>query len=817
MDSLLSSQEKNSITEPGAVSFKIYEQLRAEIQHLKQELVSVSEQNVDLAIQLGQIDELNDVVAQRNSQIERLNHEAAALNKTITDLKAQLSQETEHAQKSDSRIEELLALEAELQANLKQSQEERLDLKQQIDRHLATIANLQELLSQAQASNARHVAALESLEAYISKPEEQEDPKDTPPLLQLKNVLHELLGTAGQVIFGRACRLVGAEDKNLASATPEQIQKAAASIISPALRLCRNEAMVKDLQERIHSICATVSEIGPELKAALSGPAKTTAISSSAKVNLDNQESTSIIQTEEQETQELKKDSLIPQEQTKQEDIEESNSQEELISTSETTKAEDEQDDAQEEMPELSIFANYEYEEPESTEEQPTEDTAPEAQVEKNQSQAGTEASTEPEAIATELEAEVKAKEETEAGEKATTEASSKEEETESYDDEDYEDEHLEIESGVDRGDSIGDQLVRNTEVPNRTLSDKRAQEFNNTFKSILDGTQTKFQDHVIDFIYKMTWKPDQISERDRACTRPKQINKLSQSIIRSSVDFDLDQIVEWLNYLVMPKRINTYVPEAKLAELSNINTRQDSEVQDLLNVVGALNKRIFRKDRLKIHFFDGPCMYLSYSKAKEPHLYFNNKIVANFNLAQQTFFAARALFSLQRGYFELETALQSITEQPEYDPLVFGSTLLKRSLSLALEKSIAIPNNLAEEIQNAWSIESSQELLSLVDRCYKATKFAQFSYIKELLSTATPFQQSMNIEGDAFTLKFCNIYDASLAIVKLLNGCELAKQYATEGFNELFSDRSMPQTYLQQRLSNLWLSYYINGDEFAF
>ena len=119
--------------------------------------------------------------------------------------------------------------------------------------------------------------------------------------------------------------------------------------------------------------------------------------------------------------------------------------------------------------------------------------------------------------------------------------------------------------------------------------------------------------------------------------------------------------------------------------------------------------------------------------------------------------------------------------------------------------------------MQNAWNIESNQELLNLVDRCYKSTKFAQFSYIKELLSTSTPFQQSMNIEGDAFTLKFCNIYDASLAIVTLLSGSEVAQQYAQEGFNELFSDRSLPQTYLQQRLSNLWLSYYINGDEFAF
>lgn len=849
MDSLPSAQEKSNITESGAVSFKIYEQLRAEIQHLKQELVSVSEQNVDLAIQLGQIDELNGVVAERNSQIERLNQEAVALNKTITDLTQQLSHETEHAQKSDMRIEELLALEAELRADLKQSQEECLDLKAQIERHLASIASLQEALAQAQASNARHVAALESLEAYISKPEEQEDKEDTPPLLHLKNALHEILGTAGQVIFSRACRLVGADAENLATTTPEQLQKAAISIISPALRLCRGEQMIKNLQERIRSICASVGEISPELEDALNGSGKTIAVVSSTSATSKNHEPVATVPTEQTVqniSEEEKKEEIttpvptVPEEEIakadtsdidteEDEEAEEEEEKEETsteqpssaqddkqadpkgddsadASTVEETKEEATSEEEPEEEPELSIFAHYDYEDSDTEEEAAEQNSAVSSSDE--QTEANKEQTQE---VATE--------QDTESAEEAKSEAVQQSEAGEVVEKaEDNSDTHENLDKGSSKSSkSVGDQLVRNTEVPNRTLSDKRAQEFNTTFKIILDGTQTKFQDHVVDLIYKMTWTPSQISERDRACTRPKQINKLSQSIIRSSVDFDLDQIIEWLNYLVMPKRINTYVPEERLAQLSNIRTRQDSEVQDLLNIIEALNKRIFRKDRLKIHFFDGPYMYLSYTKSKEPHLYFNNEIVSKFNQAQQTFFAARALFSLQRGYFELEAAWQAVTNQPDYDPLVFGSTLLKRSLALASEKSIAIPANLADEIQNAWNIESNQELLNLVDRCYKSTKFAQFSYIKELLSTSTPFQQSMNIEGDAFTLKFCNIYDASLAIVTLLSGSEVAQQYAQEGFNELFSDRSLPQTYLQQRLSNLWLSYYINGDEFAF
>ncbi len=849
MDSLPSAQEKSNITESGAVSFKIYEQLRAEIQHLKQELVSVSEQNVDLAIQLGQIDELNGVVAERNSQIERLNQEAVALNKTITDLTQQLSHETEHAQKSDMRIEELLALEAELRADLKQSQEECLDLKAQIERHLASIASLQEALAQAQASNARHVAALESLEAYISKPEEQEDKEDTPPLLHLKNALHEILGTAGQVIFSRACRLVGADAKNLANTTPEQLQKAAISIISPALRLCRGEQMIKNLQERIRSICASVGEISPELEDALNGSSKTIAVVSSTSATSKNNEPVATVPTEQTvqniSEEEKKEENTTPVPTVPEEEIakadtsdidteedEEAKEEEEKEETSteqpssaqddkqtapkdddsadasaaEETKEEATSEEEPEEEPELSIFAHYDYEYSDTEEEAAEQNSAVSSSDE--QTEANKEQTQE---VATE--------QDTESAEEAKSEAVQQSEVGEVVEKaEDNSDTHENLDKGSSKSSkSVGDQLVRNTEVPNRTLSDKRAQEFNTTFKTILDGTQTKFQDHVVDLIYKMTWTPSQISERDRACTRPKQINKLSQSIIRSSVDFDLDQIIEWLNYLVMPKRINTYVPEERLAQLSDIRTRQDSEVQDLLNIIEALNKRIFRKDRLKIYFFDGPYMYLSYTKSKEPHLYFNNEIVSKFNQAQQTFFAARALFSLQRGYFELEAAWQAVTNQPDYDPLVFGSTLLKRSLALASEKSIAIPANLANEIQNAWNIESNQELLNLVDRCYKSTKFAQFSYIKELLSTSTPFQQSMNIEGDAFTLKFCNIYDASLAIVTLLSGSEVAQQYAQEGFNELFSDRSLPQTYLQQRLSNLWLSYYINGDEFAF
>ncbi|MGM9991470.1 MAG: hypothetical protein ACI376_01290 [Candidatus Bruticola sp.] len=912
MDPISESHSKKKTSASGAIDFHIYEQLRSEIQHLKQELISASEQNVDLAIQLGQIDELNATVAERNSKIALLIEEVATLRNNINNLQESLNNETEQVKKSNQRITELLALEKELKENLKQSQAECFKLKSQIAENQASIANLQSLLAAAQASNARHMEALESLEAYISKPKEN-DQATTPPMLRLKNALQEVLGTAGQVIFSRTCRTLNINEANLSDCSEDTLHKAAASIIAPSLRLCRKEETVQTFKGRIRAICAKNGQLSSDLQNMLDNPGKSSVkLSTSPTVSLPStsvqipasattkeeltapaSESVPEIASTASSHQEETQNEKHPAEDEVQQDIglfvpyayntvsdedeettEAEDDRENEVELTAQEEATEDQDDREKEA-ELTVQEeatenqnDREKEAELASQEEATEDqndrekeaelaSQEEATEDQNDRENEAELASQEEATEDqddrENEAELTVQEEaTEdqndreneaeltAQEEATEDQNDRENEakltaqeeaTEDQDDreneaeltaqeeatEDQDDRENEAELTAQEESREGETLVQTTEVPNRTLSNKMSREFNESFIAVLDGTQTKFQDHVVDLIYKMTWKPEQISERERICARPKQINKLSQSIIRSSLDFDLDQIIEWLNYYVLPKRTGTYIPEAKLAQMSNIQVRQDNAVQDLLTVTEALNKRIFRKDRLKILFFDGPNMYLSCTKSKEPHIYYNNKIVELFNQAQQTFFAARALFSLQRGYFEIQTALNSLSEQPDYDPVSFGSTLLKRALSLASEKKISIPKDIAEEVQNAWSLESEQELLDLTERCCKITKFAQFSYIKELLSVEHPFRQSMNIEGDAFTLKFCNIYDASLVIVKLLSGTKRADHLAQKGFAELFSDRHQPQTYLQQRLSNLWLSYYINGDEFAF
>ena len=164
MDPISESNSKKKTSASGSIDFHIYEQLRSEIQHLKQELISASEQNVDLAIQLGQIDELNATVAERNSKIALLIEEVTTLRNNINNLQESLNNETEQVKKSNQRISELLSLEKELKENLKQSQAECFKLKSQIAENQASIANLQSLLAAAQASNARHMEALESWE-----------------------------------------------------------------------------------------------------------------------------------------------------------------------------------------------------------------------------------------------------------------------------------------------------------------------------------------------------------------------------------------------------------------------------------------------------------------------------------------------------------------------------------------------------------------------------------------------------------------------------------------------------------------------------
>ena len=310
-----------------------------------------------------------------------------------------------------------------------------------------------------------------------------------------------------------------------------------------------------------------------------------------------------------------------------------------------------------------------------------------------------------------------------------------------------------------------------------------------------------------------MIWEPSTITEQERSAINVKQLNRLSQSVIRSSVDFDLDQVTTWLNYYALLNPGDTYIPKFRLPQMNNAQPRNDHKVQELLKFVEVFSKRIIKRENIKVHFFDGLLTYFSYGKPKDSHLYFNNRVPDEFNTAQIIFLVAKSLFSLQRKYFSIAEGIKVLREDSKKDLLRQGIYLLKRAASSSTEKN-SLPEDITKTLKNPVPVDSLEELLVLTERCHRASNFAEFSYLKELLASPAPFRQSMNIEGDTFALKFVNIYDASLAIVHLLSGKEQAEKIASEGFANLLSDGQASQSYLKQRISNLWLSYYINNCE---
>ena len=179
------------LPEAGSVSFQIYEQLRQEIQSLKDEMSALSEQNVDLAIQLGQIDELNELVASKEQIIRQFAAERANLLTSLADLQKQMINEQNRSQTLEKTLEELTQAGADLQEQLKDAQKQlkssqaaEADLKAQLEGKQAEINRLNEQLEEQKTANARHLAALESLEVYIEKPAKP-NPAPSSDLLRL--------------------------------------------------------------------------------------------------------------------------------------------------------------------------------------------------------------------------------------------------------------------------------------------------------------------------------------------------------------------------------------------------------------------------------------------------------------------------------------------------------------------------------------------------------------------------------------------------------------------------------------------------------
>ena len=103
-------------TNPGAnnADFDIYDQLRQEIRHLKSEVVSLSEQNVDLALQLGQVDELNLTVAEQKSMLKSLRQELQQREEELAQKRGSWQNVEERLKESEEQFAAAKAAETDL-------------------------------------------------------------------------------------------------------------------------------------------------------------------------------------------------------------------------------------------------------------------------------------------------------------------------------------------------------------------------------------------------------------------------------------------------------------------------------------------------------------------------------------------------------------------------------------------------------------------------------------------------------------------------------------------------------------------------------
>ena len=1011
-------------TNPGAnnADFDIYDQLRQEIRHLKSEVVSLSEQNVDLALQLGQVDELNLTVAEQKSMLKSLRQEIQQREEELAqkrgswqNVEERLKESEEQLRSAQHTITSLNQNNSALKEQVRNLELECAKLKATTKSQTIVIGDLTRNLSKAQAENARHSAALESLKDSYMREQTAKAllEENSAPLMRIEKALVDIVGTAGQVIFKRACRYANIGEEDRLQCSLAKLQEAATAALVPALRLCRTSELSQQLKDRIVEICKSQGPISARLEMALqgslpsseflsavpaaplaaahiapepqlppvpaapakeaqremesapkssaptppaateapvpprpqrsaplgtrpvptapyrpgqatqpgqpapklpsgppqrtpvrtkiapganfpsnpakgpSGPAaspkqlpggpvpkralgadqspnaiKTAPLARSSaptapsapqstrptperpapeKAAPSLQPETPVVETTPQVAPPAAEAAPVaptPEPEVKAETKPQAKAEVKTEAKTEA-KAEVKAEAKPEVKAEVPAAAKTEIKreepapaEPTSTDggDQPLEETELLGAPESIESEEAVEAV----AIEEPAEAEAEVEEEVEVAASPLEEPLALEEveEVEKVDsaelpaleplvelpiDED-EDEELDEVEEAETAPGIsyllnGSQKVHDTYTPNRILSNKLTAEFEEAFQSVLSGSQAQFRDPIVDLISKMTWNPGQIEERQRNYAKPKQLNKVSPTLIRSSSDPELDQIVTWLNYYVLSTPTTSYNPAGVIDQLQDVQQRQEPEFKTFVEALETLNKRIARKDRLELNFCTGPYPYFCHSQGKRSLVYANMELLKALNPAQQTFLATRCLLSLQRNYCALLQSVESVRQQEDYDTIEFGTTQLKRTVSSALERS-NLPSDLLSEVQSSWSLSTKEELYELIDRCYQASDYVQFTYVKEFVANPYPFRHNVNLEGDTFALKFCNIFDASLAIATLLSGPERAQHFAQEGFSELFLGQKGPQTYLQQRIKNLWLSYYQTSDE---
>lgn len=307
----------------------------------------------------------------------------------------------------------------------------------------------------------------------------------------------------------------------------------------------------------------------------------------------------------------------------------------------------------------------------------------------------------------------------------------------------------------------------------------------------------------------KVLWSPISLGRNERLCFHPAAQQAIDKSLVNHSLDQDLDLFVTWLNCVVLPRASSSFTdPLERFNSLVAHSAQLTTSCSPLTRVTNELNTHFFHFPSLEVLFFDDKPLTVGVS-LPSPRIAISTNLM-HIPLAQATFLIARQLFAIMRHHQEQKNALQHILSGDQELPDL-GAVLLKRMVSLVIERGVMLPPDLLGETSSLWGDEDLETISELLQRCYEATDFPQFQYIAELISNPFPLRQVMDLEADRLALKLSNLMDASLAITRIVAGKRLTQFCEQEGMRVAFEANYRESAYLQQRLKTFWVSYLLN------
>ena len=268
---------KQSPQDPDSRLRQLAEGLRQEKERLAEELAALAGQNVDLALQVGELEEelallrgQRDKASHLEAQLQASQAEEAAMKSALAQQARELASAETRLAEARGSLEGVVEQRTRLQGQVEGLEREREDLRQELqaarDLEGQRQAELQARLAEqetlrAEAEDLR--GRLARLEEDLSEREEELRQTFLPrraatqtPQEVLAARLEDSLGSMGRPLLEKARQRCGVD---VGSEAPEDLEKLVTFLREPALRLCRTPSQREGLEAALRGSL----EVGP--------------------------------------------------------------------------------------------------------------------------------------------------------------------------------------------------------------------------------------------------------------------------------------------------------------------------------------------------------------------------------------------------------------------------------------------------------------------------------------------------------------------------------------------------------------------------